>query len=234
VSGSYRNAVRSGAFIIHDITRVSSFQRLKHQRFDLVGCLCATPDASGHDADDRFAFAPFTAARARGIVAGRAKVGFSTHEYTDWESSILIAYAKGARTFERHIDIEADGIPVSPYCTLPQQADRWFKAFQRVKTMCGHPGSVKRTPTPDEIHYLDNLLRGVYAKRALEKGHILSMDDLYLAVPLQRGQASCREVMSGLRLIQNIEKDGAISIESLDTPFSIDEGLRKELLKRGL
>ena len=33
-------------------------------------------------------------------------IGFSTHEYSDWTSSMLIAYAKGARTFERHIDIE--------------------------------------------------------------------------------------------------------------------------------
>lgn len=32
-------------------------------------------------------------------------IGFSTHEYTDWTSSMLIAYAKGARTFERHIDM---------------------------------------------------------------------------------------------------------------------------------
>jgi sialic acid synthase SpsE len=33
-------------------------------------------------------------------------IGFSTHEMTDWSSSVMIAYAKGARTFERHIDIE--------------------------------------------------------------------------------------------------------------------------------
>ncbi|MDP2998811.1 MAG: N-acetylneuraminate synthase family protein [Bryobacterales bacterium] len=27
-------------------------------------------------------------------------IGFSTHEYSDWTSSMLVAYAKGARTFE--------------------------------------------------------------------------------------------------------------------------------------
>src|SRR4051812_42011463 len=58
-------------------------------------------------------------------------IGFSTHEYHDWESSMLIAYAKGARTFERHIDIDSDGIPVSPYCSLPNQSDIWFKAFHK-------------------------------------------------------------------------------------------------------
>jgi sialic acid synthase SpsE len=38
-------------------------------------------------------------------------IGFSTHEQRDWQTSIAIAYAKGARTFERHIDIAADGLP---------------------------------------------------------------------------------------------------------------------------
>src|ERR1700677_1498527 len=37
-------------------------------------------------------------------------IGLSTHESTDWANSILIAYAKGARTFERHIDIDSDGV----------------------------------------------------------------------------------------------------------------------------
>ena len=67
-------------------------------------------------------------------------IGFSTHEYHDWATSIAIAYAKGARTFERHIDIEDDGIPVSPYCSLPEQIDTWFKAWKKAKEMCGPSG----------------------------------------------------------------------------------------------
>ncbi len=47
---------------------------------------------------------------------------------------MLIAYAKGARTFERHVDIQTEGMTVSPYCSLPEQVDTWFKAFQRAKT----------------------------------------------------------------------------------------------------
>ena len=54
---------------------------------------------------------------------------------------MLIAYAKGARTFERHVDIEGDGVKVSPYCSLPDQVDQWFKTFQRAKAMCGAPGT---------------------------------------------------------------------------------------------
>jgi hypothetical protein len=35
-------------------------------------------------------------------------IGLSTHEYNDWHSSMLISYAKGARTWERHIDVDYD------------------------------------------------------------------------------------------------------------------------------
>jgi len=73
-------------------------------------------------------------------------IGFSTHECSDWTSSMLIAYAKGARIFERHIDIDGDSTAVSPYCSRPEQADAWFKAFHKVKEMCGAPGTQKRIP----------------------------------------------------------------------------------------
>ena len=37
-----------------------------------------------------------------------------------------------------------DGIPVSSYCTQPEQADVWFQAFKRAKAMCGGAAVAKR------------------------------------------------------------------------------------------
>ncbi len=161
-------------------------------------------------------------------------IGLSTHEYQDWETSLAVAYAKGARTFERHIDIDADGIPVSPYCSQPHQIDTWFKAFKRVKAMCGHPGTVKRQCPPDEVKYLDNLVRGVYARRDLTAGHALTEDDLYLAVPLQKGQLSCREIMRGQALLADVKKDQPLTIEQVDTPYAYDDDLKKQIYDRGI
>jgi sialic acid synthase SpsE len=161
-------------------------------------------------------------------------IGFSTHEHTDWSSSMLIAYAKGARTFERHIDIEEDGIPVSPYCSLPEHVDTWFKAFHKAKEMCGSPGSNKRMPPHKEIAYLDSLVRGVYAKRDLPPGHILCDDDVYLAIPLQQGQISCRELMCGEVLRLGIEKDRPIMIDAIDSPYAQIPSLRQLVYRRGL
>lgn len=161
-------------------------------------------------------------------------IGYSTHECTDWAYSLMIAYAKGARTFERHVDIEADGIPVSPYCSLPHQIDTWFKAYHKVKQMSGGPSDTRRVLPIKEIEYLDNLVRGVYAKKNLAKGHVITDEDVYLAIPLLKGQISCRELMNEEVLLQDVVKDKPIFIDYIDGPYAHNESLRKTIYERGI
>jgi sialic acid synthase SpsE len=161
-------------------------------------------------------------------------IGFSTHEYGDWTSSMLMAYAKGARTFERHVDIQTEGMTVSPYCSVPEQVDTWFKAFQRAKRMCGAPGTQKRLPPQKEITYLDSLVRGVYAKRDLPTGHVLQDADVYLAIPLQQGQISCRELMRGEVIRKAVSKDQPIMIDAIDSPYANIPSLTELIYHRGL
>ena len=161
-------------------------------------------------------------------------VGFSTHEYHDWNSSMLLAYALGARTFERHVDIEDDGIEVSPYCSLPEQVDEWFRAFAKAKEMCGPPGTFKRIPSEREVEYLDGLVRGVYAARDLSVGHKLADGDFVLAVPLLKGQLSCRELIAGEEIKVAISKGQPLTLDSLDNPYSRNSALRAKIFNRGL
>jgi sialic acid synthase SpsE len=161
-------------------------------------------------------------------------IGFSTHEYHDWTSSMLIAYAKGARTFERHIDIEMDGVQVSAYNSLPEQVDEWFRAFHKAKEMCGAPGDQKRIPQNREVAYLDSLVRGVYAKEALPAGHRLTEADIYLSIPLQKGQISCRELIAGEILTRPLAADEAVMLDCFDTPYASSKALRDKVANRGL
>jgi N-acetylneuraminate synthase len=161
-------------------------------------------------------------------------IGFSTHECRDWHTSIAIAYAKGARTFERHIDVEADGIAVSPYCSLPHQIDEWFKAHRKAVAMCGAPGTQKRIPPEREIRYLDSLVRGVYARKNLVKGEVLSGADLYFAIPLLKGQISCRELMKGEVLLRDIAADQPIMIGDIDSPYADNAELKSIIYARGI
>jgi len=161
-------------------------------------------------------------------------IGFSTHEIGDLTSSMYIAYAKGARTFERHIDIDYNGVKVSPYCSLPEDVDAMLKAYHTVKKKCGGSADTKRIPPQGEIEYLDALVRGVYARKDLPVGHVISDEDIYLAIPLQKGQISCRELMKGEVLTQEIKEDNPIYIDNIDSPYASVSRLRNLIYQRGL
>ena len=161
-------------------------------------------------------------------------IGFSSHEYRDWHDSMLIAYAKGARTFERHIDIDYEGVPVSSYCTKPEQADIWFRAFKKAQEMCGGGGSQRRQVPEGERRYLDALVRGVYAKRDLAAGEVLTRDDVYFSVPLLKGQISTREFMGGEKLTAPLGVNEPLHIGTIDAAIRDNQALVELILDRGL
>jgi N-acetylneuraminate synthase len=150
-------------------------------------------------------------------------IGLSTHEYHDWHSSMLISYAKGARTWERHIDMPYpnghEQKEVSKYCSLPHQVDEWFKAFNKAVIMCGTSSDVRRIIDDKESYYLESLYRGLYLKRNMKSGEIITIDDLYSAIPYQKeiGHISSREF---------IEKDSVLT-----TDINKDQPLLRDNIK---
>jgi N-acetylneuraminate synthase len=163
-------------------------------------------------------------------------IGLSSHEFHDWTYSLVIAFGKGVRLFERHIDIETDGFKIAPYSSLPGHIDTWFKAYHKANKMCGTAKYVRRPPIEKEKKYLDSYVRGVYARHDLEAGQNLNEDDIYLAIPLQKGQLSTRELMLGSyghKMLLPCKQDQPITIEMIDTPYSSEE-LKQQIMARGL
>jgi N-acetylneuraminate synthase len=144
-------------------------------------------------------------------------IGLSTHEYNDWTSSMLMSYAKGARTWERHIDIPYpeghEQKEVSSYCSLPHQIDEWFKAFHKAKIMCGNSFEERRIIDSQETEYLESLYRGLYLKHDIKAKQKITINDLYSAIPYQKeiSQFSSRDF---------IEKDCVAKVDmKKDEPF---------------
>lgn len=164
-------------------------------------------------------------------------IGFSSHEYNDWSSSMMLSYALGARTWERHIDIDDGNFEVSKYCSLPDQIDEWFKSYFKAKEMLEGPEYSRRSISKNERDYLDSLTRGIYAKKNIKKGYKFNKysfeNDFYLSIPLNKGQLSCNEIINDVTLTKNIKKDEILSIDYIDGPYNTNPKLRNKIEKRG-
>lgn len=161
-------------------------------------------------------------------------IGFSTHEANDrLDESIMMAYAYGARTFERHIDIPNPEKGVSPYCSLPEDVERWIKGYQRAVALAGSYSSERRPIPEKEVVYLDELVRGVYAKKDLPEGKRLTMDDVYFAIPLQKGQLSVREFNETEITTDTISADEPIKINRVQSDY-FDSNKIRIIEQRGL
>ena len=169
-------------------------------------------------------------------------IGFSSHEKNDWSNSMLISYAKGARTWERHIDLDYEGEAwegknVSPYCSKPEDINAWFEAYNKAKEMCGGISNSKRVITTKETEYLDELVRGIYAKTEIKSGTVINSNNFseyfYLAIPLQKGQISCREIINGISITKDIIKDKALTVNDIDGPYNSNIELKKMITERG-
>ncbi|MAG27228.1 N-acetylneuraminic acid synthase [Candidatus Pacearchaeota archaeon] len=165
-------------------------------------------------------------------------IGHSTHEYTDWANSMLISYAKGARSWERHVDIPyPEGHvqkEVSKYCSLPHQMDEYFKAFHKAREMCGTSHEQRRIIETKEKKYLDALKRGVYFKKNFPKGHTLKVDDVYLAVPLRKGQISSKEFMEGDVLEEAVKTDTPLLVSQIKSEYLKNSWSHNMIKDRGI
>lgn len=115
-------------------------------------------------------------------------IGFSTHEDPKDTFLIQMAYALGARIFEKHVGIPdpENGISLNAYSATPEQVREWIQAYFYAVAACG-PDDGGR-PSQKELEDLRTLMRGVYAERGIKKGDKIRREDIFFAMPLQQGQ----------------------------------------------
>ncbi|MDO8594516.1 MAG: N-acetylneuraminate synthase family protein [bacterium] len=170
-----------GGLSIKDIDRAVSFLEHRGVEFAIEHCVAIYPTPP-----EKLHLHQIEVLRNR---YPKLTVGFSTHESPDNTSAIGLAYAKGARIFEKHIGIATETITLNAYSASPAQLRRWLAAYKEAVAECGDDYA-ERPKDEKEQNDLSSLRRGVFAKADIPTGKELTRDDVFFAMPWQEGQLS--------------------------------------------
>ena len=119
------------------------------------------------------------------------RIGYSTHEDPAATTPVMVALAKGATVFEKHVALKTDKHAPNAYSATPEQVRAWVGAAATAMTMCG---PAVRTESPaSERKSLHALRRAVFASRDIAAGETLQSSALTIAFPPVEGQLTANE-----------------------------------------
>ncbi len=145
------------------------------------------------------------------------RVGYSTHEDPNNNIAILMAVAKGATIFEKHVGVESDGITLNKYSANPEQIGIWLKNAYEAFQMCGIENErLKRTEKEEQD--LRALQRGAFAKNKIIKGEFISPEKVYYAIPGTDDQVLANDMSKYKEMValEDIEPDSAVLFSEVE------------------
>lgn len=114
-------------------------------------------------------------------------IGFSTHEAPVNLESGMMAVAKGATIFERHVGYRTDKYPLNEYSLNPVQTEQWMGLIEQAFAMCGTKGE-RHSFSEKELTSLHSLRRGIFAKTDLPEGTKITQENTFFAIPTVENQ----------------------------------------------
>ena len=177
--------VSTGGLTFKDIDNLVSFFDNRYAQFALMHCVAIYPTSH-----EKLNLGRIDQMKNRypGVT-----IGFSTHEEPNNLEAVQMAYAKGARIFERHIGLPTDKIKLNAYSSTPEQIDSWIASYIRAVAS----QSFTDQSDPQEEKDLKSLMRGVFLKREVKAGETLNREDVFFAFPIRDGQLSSGQFKSG-------------------------------------
>lgn len=162
-----------------EIDRAVSFYQHRDKRLAILHCVGEYPAA-----DTNLQLNQIELLRRR---YADVEVGYSTHEAPDRCEPVMLAIAKGATVFEKHVGVPAEKHPLNAYSATPAQVRLWLEAAQRAVEMCGARGG-RHEFSMAERASLGALRRAVFARRAIAPGEIIRLEDVFFSIPGRDGQ----------------------------------------------
>jgi len=174
-----------------DLDRVVSFFQHRNKTFALMHCVGEYPTPPDH-----LQLNQIELMRRR---YPEVPIGFSTHEEPSNTEAVMLAVAKGARIFEKHVAVVTDKYPRNAYSATPEELAAWLAAARRAFAMAGVTEG-RHQPSDKELSDLRRFRRGVYLKKAVKAGTLLKPEDWFCAWPNETGQLLANDMSKYLRL----------------------------------
>lgn len=179
----------TGGLTIKEIDRLVSFFQHRGINFALLHCSTIYPTPN-----DKLHLNQIEILKNR---YPNIPIGFSTHEEPSNFHTIRVAYAKGARIFEKHVGVPTEEIKLNAYSATPAQVEAWLRAYREAVEACGE--FKEREIPPAEQKDLQALMRGVFAKKSIKTGQVINRGDIFFAMPLQVGQLVSGKFREGIK-----------------------------------
>jgi len=207
-----------------EIDRIVSFYQHRDKKLSVLHCVGEYPTA---DANLQLNQIELLQRRYADV-----DVGYSTHESPDQVEAVMMAIAKGAMVFEKHVGVPTDKYPLNAYSATPAQVHRWLEAAQRAFAMAGTVGR-RHEVSSAEGRSLGELRRAVFASQEIAAGQLIRPEDMFFAIPGQPGQLVTKDLSkyTEYRAISKIAASGPIMVANVgatDTR-SIVHGIIKEV-----
>lgn len=203
-----------GGVALSDIDRVVTFFDHRYVNLALMHCVSIYPTPT-----EKLQLEQIAVMKRR---YPSLTVGFSTHESPDNTENIQMAYARGARIYEKHVGVETDKIKLNAYSVNPEQLEKWVEAWERAKAAMGTPDKVLDGKEQED---LASLMRGVFAKRPIKKGAVIKAGDIYFAFPIEKGQLPSGRFVEGLKADKSYKKDQALADSVRKDAFSTKQAV---------
>lgn len=205
--------ISTGGKSLSDIDKLYNFFTHKKCDFAFLHCVAEYPAPFEHLQLD---FIDRMNKRYRDVT-----IGYSGHEAPDDNTVPMLAIAKGAKILERHVGLPTETITLNAYSMNPAQADKWVEASLMAKTICTTKKENDKYISQEELDSLNSLMRGVYCKRDIKKGEVLSINDVFFAMPCNSKQMNSGEFYEGIEVSRDYAKNEELHEPKKITPTKI-------------
>lgn len=196
--------ISTGGKSIADIDKIYNFLIHRNSEFAFLHCVAEYP---AQEDNLQLDFIDRLKKRYHGIT-----IGYSGHENPDDNIVPMLAVAKDALIFERHVGVPTENIKLNSYSMNMKQAEKWVQAILKAKNICMLKRGNEKYISQEEIESLNSLRRGGYAKTGIQEGDVIKRENIYFAMPYleKMGQMSSEEYIEGIVAHRNYKVNAPI------------------------